>query len=88
MSYWLLYTQQFNTIQNYNTINYTCITTKSNIFSDLFVPNGFKMSTMTHLAKYSIKLHKGEVIRNLNSDGTKWLSIDFGEAPEVSYNYL
>lgn len=66
--------------------NYICIIILSNNFSDLFIPNGFKVVT-THLAKYSIKLHKGEVIRYLYDEGPKWLSIDFGEAPEV-YNRL
>jgi len=56
------------------------------MFSDLFIPNGFKMAT-THFAKYTIKLHKGEVIRNFYEEGPKWLSIDFGEASEVS-NHL
>ncbi|XP_025206178.1 uncharacterized protein LOC112602358 [Melanaphis sacchari] len=51
--------------------------------NDLFIPNGFRIAT-THLAKYSIKLHRGEVIRFLHDEGPKWLSIDFGEAPETS----
>lgn len=55
------------------------------MFSDLFIPNGFKMAT-SHLAKYTIKLHRSEVIRYLYDEGPKWLSIDFGEAPEVSYH--
>jgi len=55
------------------------------MFSDLFSSNGFKMAT-SHLAKYTIKLHRGEVIRYLYDEGPKWLSIDFGEAPEVSYH--
>lgn len=54
----------------------------NNNFSNLLIPSGFKMGT-THLAKYSIKLYKGEIIHYLFGKGTKWLSIDFGEAPEV-----
>lgn len=46
------------------------------------IPSGFKMGT-THLAKYSIRLYKGEMIHYLSGKGTKWLSVDFGEAPEV-----
>ncbi|XP_060860868.1 fer-1-like protein 6 [Metopolophium dirhodum] len=55
--------------------------------NDLFIPNGFKMDT-SHLAKYTIKLHRSEVIRYLYDEGPKWLSIDFGEAPEVSNHLL
>lgn len=51
-------------------------------FSNLLIPSGFKMGK-THLAKYSIKLYKGEMICYLSEKGAKWLSIDFGEAPEV-----
>jgi len=40
----------------------------------------------THLAKYTIKLYKGEIIHYLfDGKGAKCLTIDFGEAPEV-YN--
>jgi len=54
----------------------------NNIFSNLFIPNGFKMES-SHLAKYTIKLYKGEMIRYLHDKGVKWLSIYFGESPEV-----
>lgn len=37
----------------------------------------------THLAKYSIKIYKGEMIYYLFDDDLAWLSIDFGEASEV-----
>lgn len=37
----------------------------------------------SHLAKYTIKLYKGEMIRYLHDKGVKWLSIYFGESPEV-----
>lgn len=46
------------------------------------IPNGFNMAS-THLAKYSIRLHKCEMETYLFDGKTKWLSIDFGEAPEV-----
>lgn len=53
------------------------------MFSDLLIPNGFKMGS-THLAKYSIGIYTSEIGRYLfDNKGVKWLSIDFGEAPEV-----
>lgn len=54
------------------------------MFSDLLIPSGFKMAS-THLAKYSVRIYTGEIERHLyDNKGVKWLSIDFGEAPEVS----
>jgi hypothetical protein len=51
-------------------------------FSDLLIPIGYKKPT-SYLAKYSIKVYKGEMIRYFD-DGPKWLSIYFGMSPEVS----
>lgn len=56
---------------------------KQYFFSNLLIPNGFKMAT-THLAKYSVKLHKCQIAHYYFDESTKWLSIDFGEAPEVN----
>lgn len=42
----------------------------------------------THLARYSLKLYNGEMMRHLfDGNSKKFLSIGFGEAPEV-FNYL
>lgn len=62
------------------------IIVSNDIFSNLLIPNGFQMET-SHLAKYTITLYKGEMIRYLRDKGVKWLSIYFGELPEVP-NYL
>lgn len=60
------------------------------MFSNLFIPSGFQM-VETHLAKYSIKLYKGEIVHPdsyvLSRKESNWLSISFGEAPEVHLNY-
>lgn len=57
------------------------------MFSNLFIPSGFQM-VKTHLAKYTIKLYKGEIIHTdsyiLSRKDSNWLSVSFGEAPEVN----
>lgn len=56
------------------------------IFSNLLTPKNFKISS-SHLAKYSIKIYKGDMINYIFDKGKKWLSIDFGEAFEVCYHF-
>lgn len=46
------------------------------------MPSEFKMAA-SHLAKYSIKIYKGEMINYLLEKGTKLLKIHFGEISEV-----
>lgn len=58
----------------------------NNFHRNLLIPSGFKMAS-SHLAKYSIKLYRAEMLRFLFETGVKWLSIDFGEAPEVTHQH-